>query len=94
MTTPERFASKFSLCPSDVELVLVRLLLHHSSVSIVYLRLVLILLKEGEHFSMLLLQPLYIHKVPLDVYPHCLLFLFHLFKLLFVSLPLRARLHQ
>jgi hypothetical protein len=73
---------------------LTRLLLHDTSVALVHLRLILLVLKEGEHLRMLLLEALDILEVALDISSHGFLFLLDLFKLSFCSLSLGTALHQ
>jgi len=73
---------------------LTRLLLHDTSVALVHLRLILLVLKEGEHLRMLLLEALDILEVALDISSHGFLFLLDLFKLLLRSLSLGTPLHQ
>jgi len=71
--------------PSIVGLV-AHLLLH--------LGLVLLVLQEGQHLRVLLLQALHVHQVALDVAPQRLLLLLHLLQLRLGALALRAALHQ
>ena len=63
---------------SDIELHLL-LLLDLASVTCIDLGLVLLLLEKSNHLSVLLLHPLDFGQVPLDIAPHCVLFLLHFF---------------
>jgi hypothetical protein len=78
---------------SNVKLHLTRLLLHDTSVALVHLRLILLVLKEGEHLRVLLLEALYLREIALDIPPHRLLLLFHFFELLLCTFSLRGALH-
>jgi hypothetical protein len=60
---------------------------------LLHLGLVLLVLQEGQHLRVLLLQALHVHQVALDVAPQRLLLL-HLLQLRLGALALRAALHQ
>ena len=61
---------------------------------LLHLGLVLLVLQEGQHLRVLLLQALHVHQVALDVDPQRLLLVLDLLKLRLGALALRAALHQ
>ena len=59
-----------------------------------HLGLVLLVLQEGQHLSVLLLQALHLHQVALNVSPQPLFLVLDLLQIRLGALALRAALHQ
>ena len=81
--------------PSDIELhhlATVGRLVEH--LLLLHLGLVLLVLQEGQHLGVLLLEALYLQQVGLGVISHSLFLLLDLFELRLGPLSFRACLHQ
>ena len=79
---------------SDVELHHLASIVGLVAHLLLHLGLVLLVLQEGQHLRVFLLEALLVHQVALDVAPQRLLLLLHLLQLSLGALALRAALHQ